>query len=65
MGSALDAAVPTVFLVEVHREGGINLNSIIEIFSSRGFHVTFLDESNGMETDFVPDDGDVALLARR
>jgi hypothetical protein len=51
--------------VEVHREGGVNLNSVIEIFSSRGFRVTFLDESNGMETDISPDDGDVALLARR
>ena len=65
MGSELDATVPTVFLVEVHREGGVNLNSVIEIFSSRGFRVTFLDESNGMETDFAPDDGDVALLARK
>ena len=64
MGSELDAAIPTVFFVEVHREGGVNVNSVIEIFSSRGFRVTFLDESNGMETDFAPDDGDVALLAR-
>lgn len=62
--SELNVAIPTVFLVEVHREGGVNLNSIIEIFFSRGFRVTFLDESNGKETDFVPYKGDIALLAR-
>ena len=65
MGSELDAAIPTVFLIEVHREGGVNVNSVIEIFSSRGFCVTFLDESNGKEMDFAPDNGDVALVARR
>jgi len=65
MGSELDAIVPTVFLVEVHREGGVNLNTIIEIFSLRGFRVAFLDDSNGKERDSIPNNGDVALIARK
>jgi len=64
-GAAWDVAVPTVFLVEVHRQYGADLDAIAGIFLSRGFRVGYLDESSGVETGSAPDSGDVALIARR
>lgn len=64
-GGAWDSPAPTVFLVEIHRQYGANLDAIVQSFASRGFRVSFLDELQGGETESAPDDGDVALLARR
>lgn len=65
LGAAWDLAVPMVFLVEVHRQYGADMDAIAGTFSSRGFRVSYLDETNGLETDRAPDTWDVALLARR
>ncbi|MBU6181580.1 MAG: FkbM family methyltransferase [Verrucomicrobia bacterium] len=64
-GEAWDSPATTVFLVEVHRQYGADLDAIVKIFASRGFRLSFMDESHGGETEFVPDGGDVALLARK
>ena len=65
MSSALEANVPTMFLVEVHREGGVDLSSMVEFFFQRGYRVTFFDDFEGVECACAPDSGDVALLARK
>lgn len=64
-GRAWDVAVPTVFLVEVHRQGGADLVAITEEFRSRDFRVSYLDDDTGEENQAPPDRGDVALVARR
>lgn len=65
LGAAWDVRVPTVFLVEVHRQYGADLAAIVTEFRSRGFVVTYLDDESGEEHSLAPAEGDLALVARR
>jgi FkbM family methyltransferase len=64
-GPAWDVRVPTLFLVEVHRQYGADVEAIATRFEDKGFSVSYLDEESGNESASAPAQGDVALIARR
>lgn len=65
MGRSWEDTNQVIFLVEVHRQFGANLSRIIEIFRSKKFALSFLDDVTGDESPYPFDGGDVVLIARR